>query len=168
MGVHLYTNGAWTDSGRIYRNSLNLFNMSNYSSYTTGITDIVVTSDSITYTASSIYLAIRYFIPLDTTDIFTLKLGANSLNVRFELRYRKNGESVGDLLILTAGNSYTIHGSENVDEIQINISNSTNTGTCIASNIMLNTGETALSFEPFNVVDWYTNHGHNYSSGAWS
>lgn len=32
---------------------------------------------------------------------------------------------------------------------------------------MLNVGNIVIPYEPYNVVDWYTNTGHGYSSGAW-
>ena len=127
----------------------NLFDVFAYSSYSTGISNIVTTSNSITYTAASTFLAIRYFFPLNATDIFTVQLGSESSKVRLELRYRKNGSTVGDPIVVTIGNSYVIRGSEDVDEIQINISNGTSTGTCKASNIMLNLGSKALPYEPY-------------------
>jgi hypothetical protein len=127
----------------------NLFDVFAYSSYTTGISNIVTTSNSITYTAASAFLAIRYFFPLNATDIFTVQLGSESSKVRLELRYRKNESTVGDPIVVTIGNSYVIRGSEDVDEIQISISNGTSTGTCKASNIMLNAGSEALPYEPY-------------------
>ena len=33
--------------------------------------------------------------------------------------------------------------------------------------IMMNVGSAALPYEPYNVVDWYANNGHGYTSGAW-
>ena len=127
----------------------NLFDLTSYASYT--VSDITITSDSISFTAAASYLAIRYFFPLSPTDIFTINLGSNSKKVRLELRYRKNGSTVGDAIVVTIGNSYVIRGSNDVDEIHINISNGTNSGTCTASNIMLNEGSTALPYEPYGI-----------------
>ena len=168
MGVHRYTNGAWTDSGRIYRNSLNFFDLSNYYSVTPGITNIVINNDIITYNASSQYLAICYRFDLLPTDTFTIELGNESDKVQLELRFYNGETQVGTRIVIQKGTPYVISGSEEIDSFTIYLSNSTNTGKCTASNLMLNTGDTIKPFEPYNIVDWYTNTGHGYSSGAWS
>lgn len=162
MGVHLYTNGAWTDSGRIYRNSLNRINADDFY--------LSFKQQDGTYqgTRSTIYLV--RMKPFSQDDIgktftFSMMLSPNTNNVRVsaniggqELNGTTNSQGLTKITFLCASVDdylYFNWGSE---------------GSVVQTlwNLMLNLGNTALTYEPYNVVDWYTNNGHGYSSGAWS
>lgn len=146
MGVHLYTNGAWTDSGKIYRNSLNLFDEI-YPDITTTV----------------------QFLPLNVGDgSFTLSSNAP--------RYQG-----GAILFFLAGNvssglSTDTNGVyDGVERTVTSIDGYVTIAYLIRGSVtptdyetMLNVGNIALPYEPYNVVDWYANNGHGYSSGAWN
>ena len=127
----------------------NLFDLSAYYAVDGGITNISIDNDTITYNVSSTYRAIRYKFNLSVSDVFTIGLGSESDKVQLELRYLKNDAVVGTMIIIRKGNYQIIRGDNAYDAFTIYISNGDNTGTCKASNIMLNTGSTALPYEPY-------------------
>lgn len=126
----------------------NLFDLSAYYSVDSGITDITINGSSLTYNVSGNLRAIRYRFDLNPSDVYTISLGNNSSKVRLELRYLKDGTQVGNTIIIAIGESRTITGSSSYDQFLIYISNGSNTGECIADEIMLNTGLTALPYQP--------------------
>ncbi len=126
----------------------NLFDLSKYTGYSTGISDIVIDENGITYTAASPLLAIRYSFPLTENDSYVVSLGKESTS-RLELRYFKDNAQVGNTIVVTSGNNARITGGIQYDSIRIYISNGSSTGVIVASNIMLNLGATALPYEPY-------------------
>lgn len=153
MGVHLYTNEAWTNSGKIYRNSQNLFNGNER------IPGSFYRDTGIIGTQSN--YAISDYIDVTGAENITISstssLGGDASVCQFDENYtyisgtKYNNENTVTLSI-TSGCKYI---SMSFKTIEVN-------------NIMVNVGNSALPYEPYNVVDWYTNTGHSYSSGAWS
>lgn len=127
----------------------NMFNLSSYFKVSANISDIIINENSITYNAHTPYISIIYKFNLGIADVYTISLGGDSFNTRLELRYIKNGSAVGNTIIIQPNQKTTVRGSDKYDEFRIYISNGNNTGTCIASNIMLNTGSTPLPYEPY-------------------
>lgn len=127
----------------------NLFDLSSYYEVSSPISDIIIEKNRITYNASGQYLAIKYKFNLGIADVYTISLGADSLNTRLELRYGKNGEYVGRAIVIIPNKKTTVRGDNEYDELYVYISNFTNIGICTASNIMLNLGSTALPYEPY-------------------
>lgn len=151
MGVHLYTNGAWTDSGRIYRNSLNLFDGDLIDGYFSDITFR-------TSTPGSVFKSIRTHLE-NGTYTFSFTHPVRIVRLIIDNTYTENlAENVTEYTITVSNDVYDV-GISFRDEI---------TGTLWDdSPIMLNAGSIALTYEPYNVVDWYTNTGHDYNLGAW-
>lgn len=151
MGVHLYTSGAWTDSGRIYRNSVNLFDKSKsqigYQYNSQG--EIEPLAD---YATSG-------YIPVLTGETYircynNQSIGNYIVEYDNDLNFIRNYPTgIGQPITIPEGVSY------------------------VAFNIYLNEysldsymfiqGQTPKPYEPYNVVDWYINNGHGYYSGAW-
>ena len=127
----------------------NLLNLSSYSETSAGISDIVINGNSITFNASSQFLAIVYEFNLGISDVYTLALGGESFHTRLEIRYTKDGVNVGSAIVIQPNRNATISGSEEYNGFRVYISNANNTGTCTASNIMLNLGSTTLPYEPW-------------------
>lgn len=147
-------NGVGTlDSGQykipISSGGENLLDLSKYTGYSTGISDIIIDENSITYTATSSLLAIRYSFPLTENDSYVVSLGKESTS-RLELRYFKDDAQVGNAIVVTSGNNARITGGTQYDSIRIYISNGNSTGVIVASNIMLNHGSTPLPYSPYN------------------
>lgn len=159
MGVHLYSNGAWTDSGRIYRNSLNLVNISDFTmTVEPASTNKLLWSGALNagiYTFS-IYQVNNYTSALRNT--IQIKVGTDT--------YYESGTP--DYHLSSGLHYYTFTVSEDATNVELRYWTNTISNECNYTNAMLNTGSTALAYEPYNVVDWYTNYGHGYSSGAWS
>ena len=127
----------------------NLFDLSSYYEVSSLISGIIIEKNRITYNAPRQYLAIKYKFTLGIADVYTISLGADSLNIRLELRYAKNGEYVGRTIVINPNQKATVRGGNEYDGFYVYISNFTNTGICTASNIVLNLGSTALPYEPY-------------------
>lgn len=152
MGVHLYTNGAWTDSGKIYRNSLNLFDGTLLGgNYTNANFDLSGNA--------YVYKSIKVLLP---AGIYTFSWGKNVNVVRLIIDGNYSQP------VSTNVSAYTITSTTD-GFIGISFRDTTSAETIwdISIPIMLNSGATSLPYEPYNVVDWYTNTGHGYTSGAW-
>ena len=151
MGVHLYTNGAWTDSGRIYRNSLNLFDPSqvvagyqyDFSSQT------LVPSETLDFLG---------YIPVSIGSY--LRIYENTAIGNFCFVFDENKNLIAQL-VPGAGNPIII-SSDNVKYIGFNVNQEYD-----LSKYMFAKTAIVIPYEPYNVVDWYTNNGHGYTSGAW-
>ena len=161
MGVHLYSNGAWIDSGKIYRNSLNLFDG------VIGI-DNVILNENGNPTPYENYAVSNYIDILPNTE-YTFSFFHNQSENRttFTLStYDAQKSTILPLQIQTINDiqEYTMHitTSANARYLRINWKKPYD------EDMMLIQGNTALPYEPYNVVDWYENNGHSYSSGAWS
>lgn len=162
MGVHLYTNGAWTDSGRIYRNSLNLYDINNVNFYNAYLTSTIwlLADDS---------RSIR--IPVEGNTTYTLSVSEALAIFRISASSNPNleptavGVSAREIIRSANINTYTFTTNPN-DSIII-FQGSFSTFETWKNLIMLTTGSAFLPYEPYNVVDWYTNTGYDYSSGAW-
>ena len=172
MGVHLYTNGAWTDSGKIYRNSLNLFNLSNPNVFYGFVNEsgnfrsfpnnalVVLNLPNGIYTISGFKKyppdSVVRIVTSNVTPAFDVPVATNVLRPQ-NTTYTITINDDNYLSIMVCGDSdYNYYNN-----VQTAIS-----ANC--ENLMINAGSTALPYEPYNVVDWYTNNGHDYSSGAWS
>lgn len=164
MGVHLYTNGAWTDSGRIYRNSLNEFDkltMQRIAAYVT------IGSN---WTLSEQSASVK--IPILSNTQYTLSV-APEYNRIFRLYWSddenitptESGVLLNEIIRVENMTSYTFTTDSTAKCL---IFQGANDYIGWFNSLMLNLGSTALPYEPYNVVDWYTNTGHGYSSGAWS
>lgn len=171
MSVHLYTNGAWTDSGKIYRNSLNLWSFS--PNTTTGGVSITSENGVIKFAntaTSSSNIESTITLPAGT---YTLKANANRIpvdNTYACIQVYKSSPFVSALInnnsAVDGVSTFTIAEEFNVAlRIRVDIGTDYND---FELRPTLNVGTTAIDFEPYNVVDWYTNNGHGYSSGAWS
>lgn len=127
----------------------NLFDLSAYYAKDNGISNIVTTQNSITYNASSAYLAIRYKFPLAQNE--TMKISLGSTTGRLEIRYynTQTEQQVGDTLTMLQNERRTLTGSSEYDSVRIYLSNGTTTGTMNFSDIMINLGTTFLPFEPY-------------------
>lgn len=152
MGVHLYTNGAWTDSGRIYRNSLNLFdyNASHtpaINSYTYVISDLIPGQQ---YTCST-----NFAYVVSTASIYFGGGNSATDGVWANQPKTKIADSDGTLQL-----SLRFQADLGAPPVYNDVLNGTIW-------VMVCKGATVLPYEPYNVVDWYTNTGHGYSSGAW-
>lgn len=143
MSVHLYTNGAWTDSGKIYRNSLQLLDWS--------------------------------LVESGTIDSET------GQNVPWENAKRSDFMYIDGFIIISGytGNLrvFTYDNAKNyitnfLYDSSFSLTNSyfriAGPLTSMVDTIMINSGRKPLPFEPYDVVGWYTNNGHGYTSGAWS
>lgn len=156
MGVHLYTNGAWTDSGKIYRNSVNLFDNILEEGYYDD-QGVLIEETSISHSTT--------YIPVNGTT-YTIsglwyQAGAMANFAVYEWDNDKNWLRRSNRQYPPSSNKITFTVGADTAYITLQIQT-------IHSNIMLNIGSIALPYEPYNVVDWYTNNGHSYSSGAWS
>lgn len=176
MGVHLYTNGAWTNSGKIYRNSNNLFNISAF------INGIVMTRGTYTYNADTNTLTITatgndahtgngntYHVSVEGGNDYTISWNTNT-SVGGYVYVFENG--LTDASHTHSWNSLSLGGNITAQNdttfLILRLGCELSDTTKWYSNLMINEGSTALPYEPYNVVDWYTNQGHGYSSGAWS
>ncbi|MBO5810848.1 MAG: hypothetical protein J6R32_08500 [Bacteroidales bacterium] len=154
MGVHLYTNGAWTDGGKIYRNSLNLYNKTDLS--------IAVGQRYITVQQSlnpGLYAISFDFISDNTGDNSIILYNSGSIVVNVSVPAAALRRSI----VVNTNNQY-------IDEIRFySAVGYTPSESYYAEikNIMINSGNKKLPYEPYNIIDWYTNTGHDYSSGAW-
>ena len=153
MGVHLYTNGAWTDSGRIYRNSKNLLAF---------LTEIYAIDASGNINSNSLFMYFTAPCEDNETYTFSLDTGLTGSTVRI---HAFDGDTWLEQL---SGRNidlapFTITTPVGTTNIKISI-----TKDAVDYHAMLNIGSTALPYEPYNIVDWYTNNGHGYTSGAWS
>lgn len=166
MGAHIYTNGAWADSGRIYRNSLNLYNKVTTTVYNAFFTD----TNKWTIDAGGISKSIK--IPCESETQYTISVPENvtifrvyeSSNVAIEPT--NAGADVSRIIRTENVNKYTF---TTLSDTEVLIFQATSSSFDMwFNNLMLNFGSTALPYEPYNVVDWYANNGHNYTSGAWS
>ena len=159
MGVHLYTNGAWTDSGRIYRNSLNLFNVNIEQGTFSSETALPVPSENRVRTSDYIELtAATYTIAFSGAEkIYLYVFDTNNNYIRDESSSFWNNQPFSVVLTNNRKIKFAISKTDNTPLTPTDV-----------SNIMINRGSTALPYEPYNIVDWYTNNGHSYSSGAWS
>lgn len=93
----------------------------------------------------------------------------SSPNPTFDLVYMWGDSSIGTSKQVTSTFTITESNQGNIGNVYFygcGLVVSGATGKADFTIIMLNSG-TALPYEPYNVVDWYTNHGHGYSSGAW-
>lgn len=156
MGVHLYKNGAWTDSGKIYRNSLNLF-PDTPSSSNASINQN--TGEEIANNEFNIYT-----IPVTGETKYTINfLFASGTSTRKASVHQYNGDAWISALVVIDNVLFpqTVTTAANATKIKISVLKDTSNRCC-------NVGETAFPYEPYNIVDWYTNTGHGYSSGAWS
>ena len=174
MGVHLYTNGAWTDSGRIYRNSNNIFDISTWNNVivTRGTYSIDGTRITITSTGADCYTETynqtRYNIPCVAGETYTFSWDTN---ITSGTVYAFTGTTVANTVArVVASNlkkgTFTVPEGHTVMSLRVGISSEGITG--YYDNIKIEKGSDSTPYEPYNVVDWYTNHGHGYSSGAWS
>lgn len=158
MGVHLYSNGAWTDSGKIYRNSLNIFN-----------SEIVQGGIATNGDMLSSQLRVRSLQPIANNQTYTI-----TTNKRIRLLFAFNNTTPVELLadygtIPPSTHTFTMPAGTNILGIALcNPDPTTEIHPDDNIQVMLNIGSIALPYEPYNVVDWYTNNGHGYSSGAWS
>lgn len=153
MGVHLYTNGAWTDSGWIYRNSENLFD-------SILIGGIFQDNNFNISGSTTVYKSIKIYL---TAGSYTFSWGNNVNVVRLVIDGSYSQPAVTDV------NTYTITlTTDGYVGISFRDTTSESTEWDDTTPIMLNVGSTAIPYEPYNIVDWYINHGHGYSSGAWS
>lgn len=152
MGVHLYTNGAWTDSGKIYRNSLNLFDKNN-----------IRLDESFSLTPSPDFypnpsLNCSNYLPVVAGKTYLRIYDAaavGNIYYTFDSNFNFLSEQRPGV-----GIPFTI--SDNVSYIVFNFEN-----TYELNKYMLAESTSVIPYEPYNVVDWYTNNGHGYSSGAW-
>lgn len=159
MSVHLYTNGAWTDSGKIYRNSLNLFDKTNTSIADGYAADNYLKDDG-TYGSNASYDT-SIFIPLETSTTYTLSF-SDSMTVYAPSLCLYVGKSTLSRGIKYDGqHSITFTTSATETYVRLSIQKT------YVDSYMLNEGNTALPYEPYNVVDWYINNGHKRTSGAW-
>lgn len=175
MGAHLYTNGAWTDSGKIYRNSLNLFDLSTWENATATRGSVIVDNGTVTITATendcytNTYGNATYDISVIPGETYTLIWDLDYLSAG--ILYFFSGTTVANSVLLSISSatkikSFTI--PEGHTKFAFRLSVATAGRTIEYSKIMLYKGEQEMTYEPYNVVDWYTNHGHSYSYGAWS
>lgn len=168
MGVHLYTNGTWTDSGRIYRNSLNEY----YGSITN---NKYIDGDGNEQNGIYPTYSISYIkIDVSENETYSYSFINNLAGIRAHRRinaFDSDGQFIApivDIYPLETDNYNSANFTTpiNCSYITINFVNQEkNNGD---TEQMLNLGSTALPYEPYNVVDWYTNNGHGYTSGAWS
>lgn len=165
-----------------YHVSKNLFDLSAYYSVDSGVTNMTVTNNEMSYTTTETYRAIRYQFPFPYYSEYTIYFSEESQNTALEIRRYKDGDIVGNVVRVLAGVTQTLYNSEDYDEIRIYISNGTYVGDCKIINIMLNTGSTALPYEPYSADVWHdlapqqyingvfvdnTNIPEKYSGGSW-
>ena len=149
-----------------YHVSKNLFDLSNYYSVDAGVSNIVITENDISYTATGTYRAIRYTFPFPYNSRYAISFGQDSENAKLEIRRLKEGQVVGNPITMSAGGVQILYNSEDYDEVRIYISNGTYIGECKASSIMLNTGSTALPYEPYGNT-WQSIPYKRYENGEW-
>lgn len=170
MGVHLYTKGAWTDSGKIYRNSLNIFdkNSMKYNAYIAASNGLVSSSQNPT--------TLSAFIPIDSSTQYTISCISKTFRYGFTA---DEIITIGSTMLPSynildyqtlAFHAVSVTTPDYAKWIVFNYSLQQAEGDTdiVTDTVMVNLGDTALPPEPYNVVDWYTNRGHGYSSGAWS
>lgn len=163
MGVHLYTNGAWTDSGKIYRNSENLYNPNAKDTNNGYIANQYLSYEGYPTTpGSGLVWSTSEYIEINDDERYLSICGlsdtsSGSPSICF---YDVNYDYI-------SGTPY-----QNIVNLHINIPNNSKYFRFSIdgrlSQIMVVFGINTVPFEPYNVVDWYTNTGHGYSSGAWS
>lgn len=166
MGVHIYTNGAWTDSGRIYRNSLNLFDIS---TITLG-KYIDSQGQEIESTAQSAQSRLNHTDYIEVISgepyIYSYVNGVATANTIALCWLDEQKELISRDTLNVNDSSYKLSAIApgNAKYCIINFTGYPVSDSCLR----FNHGSVTLPYEPYNVVDWYTNNGHNYSSGAWS
>lgn len=153
MGVHIYTNGVWTDSGRIYRNSLNLFNKSTaLIDYYVNDTNGIISKNTTYNTSASASIdveGLEYIYP--NTNEYTSARAWGAF-------YDDSNNYVSGF----NGYNFAIAVPSNAKTVRFTVSN------IYIDAFSVNGGSLPIPYEPYNVVDWYANIGHGYSSGAWS
>lgn len=175
MGVHLYSNGAWKDSGKIYRNSANILITANVDSTVNGITCRRNIDGSYTFSGNLEGSVANFGISgsgeypsaqVISEGTYTVSAVGGTVNCFFI--FGGSGSTAGiTYREFKNDDPYTFTCiSGTIGYCLVRVVASLNTPVTIYP--MLNTGPTALPYEPYNVVDWYTNNGHSYSSGAWS
>ena len=153
MGVHLYTNGAWTDSGKIYRNSLNFLDPNN-----------VLLNRSFTIDPSPSFINNPNF---NCTNFIPVVEGETYLRIY-------DGQSIGNVIYAFNSTSDFIAEYHPGIGVPFTIPNGVSfiifnfENTLDIDKYMLAKTPIVIPYEPYNVVDWYTNNGHNYTSGAWT
>lgn len=159
---------------KIYRNSKNFFRAS-----TTATNGTVL---FITQTENSSELILNKEVSQDPTSTnvdvnfslaagnYTIKiLGLNELSEIFDRAFVRNSDSeiiVQDIYNNTP-KTFTLSEDTNVSRFVI-VADSTSVYTNQTVTVMINSGSSAIPYEPYNVVDWY---GYKYklrASGAWS
>ena len=162
MGVHLYTNGAWTDSGRIYRNSINLLNpISNWIDGYISDTGIVIDPSSaheITSDFTSILPSTNIAVSYENGASFPSIGTTESTNAWWAISFF----TAQKIFLARYTRRITATVPSNSAYVRFSFRTFNETG-----NVMMNYGSSQRPYEPHNVFDWYTNNGHNYSSGAW-
>lgn len=154
MGVHLYTNGAWADSGKIYRNSLNLYDLSKSQiGYQYSASDGSVVSASNSFATSGL-------IEVEE-DAYYLRYYDGVATGNSVCEYDSNKNFVRTV---TPGTGVPFLIPSDVKYVGFNIYI---TDYPLEKYAFIKSDK-PLPYEPYNVVDWYTNNGHGYSSGAWS
>lgn len=148
MGVHLYTNGAWTDSGRIYRNSLNLFDKNDV-------------TQNVRLDAEGNFIESTNCNTSDYIDVQSSTAITQAYSFSFENCIAEYDENYNFVTRYVSGNGNFIT-SATTKYIRMTIQKAR------TDTAMLYYGNVVIPYEPYNVVDWYTNYGHGYTSGAWS
>lgn len=164
MSVHLYTNGAWTDSGKIYEKSLNLFD---YLTMSAGIDGSYLDVDGNVIESS--VSSISDYIPVLGGAFVLSKLGGVSPAVCL---YDSNQDFIYGQAYNTGGGNYKgniiVNTNYNAAFMRFSYFNETASPTSQddLSQIMISSGISVKPFEPYGLI-WKTNNGHDYSSGAW-
>lgn len=174
MGVHLYKNSDWIDSGRIYRNSINMLNC-NYTGNVGTQLVIACVSGSSTFTLNKGLTDsdTSANIPLNvalSAGTYTLSVyGLNNVTADYDRIFLRDTNNIIYAQTTKTGlpKSFTIESDITIDRVTV-VAEKTSIYTDDTIRIMINNGNAALPYEPYNVVDWYANNGHGYSSGAWS
>lgn len=161
MGVHLYTNGAWTDSGWIYRNSLNLFDIAlveqgGYNAPAGSIIEKTLSTTRCRYNQT---------IPLPA-DTLSLTCPSN-IKINY-IWIDNNGLSLGGSGFQRNGDTATAPENAVSMTFLMGLDGDIQCTTSDFHDVCIVSGATPIPYEPYNIVDWYTNNGHGYTSGAWS
>lgn len=154
--AYIYTNGAWQPNGKIYRQSLNLFDDITEIGFYDDSGVLILNTDTshsttyipvngITYTVSGLWYSAEDMKNFAVYEWDSSKHWLRRSNRQFPPSTNEITFTIGSDTAYITLQVQTEHG-----------------------NIMLNTGTTALPYEPYGVIDWYDNNGHDYSSGAWS
>ena len=128
---------------KMYRNSANMFDKSQEA------TEIYVTPDATRY---------GYVIPLSINNTYTLSNGSSIVFCKI-----RTGDNYGIAADTTSPRTYSINNPNSSLLIY-----SSNISAFENVNLMLNIGENALPYEPYNVIDWYTTGYSKCTNNAWS